>query len=173
MQSDSLQQFVKDAQEGWSGLNSDTVTRLTQALERLVANCGTEAWCRKIHEEKPETVELYRDEKWGFVLLAHTERKGLYRPPHDHGCGWVFYILQHGRNRIGTYRLVTDRQGHSSLVTRGDSTKHPGECSVYLPGDIHDTECMSDYIVQFRLTSSDFAKEKAEGRMTVFSSFRR
>ncbi len=56
--------------------------RLTQALERLVANCGGEAWCRKIHEEKPETLELYRDEKRGFVLLAHTERKGLYRPPH-------------------------------------------------------------------------------------------
>ena len=173
MSSDSLQQFIKEAQDGWSGLNSCTVVRLQQALERLAASCADEAWFRKIHDEKPETIELYRDGKWGFILLAHVERKGMYRPPHDHGSGWVFYILQHGETRIGTYQLVTDRQGHTSLVTRGDITKHPGECSVYLPGDIHDTECMSDYIVQFRLTSSDFAKEKAEGRMTIFSDFHR
>lgn len=173
MTSNSLQQFIEEAQTGWSGLDSDTVRRLRQALERLAANCAHEPWLRRIHEEKPDTVELYRDETSGFILLAHTERKRTYRPPHDHGSGWVFYILQHGEIRLGTYKLVTDRHGHSSLVTRGALTKHPGECSVYLPGDIHDTECMSDYIVQFRLTSSDFTKEKAEGRMTIFADFHR
>ena len=172
MAQDALQEFVQDARQSWSGLNSDTVIRLRQALETLVANCAEDAWLKAIHEEKPATVKLYEDETCGFMLLAHVERRGMYRPPHDHGAGWVFYILQHGEIRMGTYRQHTDRHGRTALVTRGDTVKRPGECSVYLPGDIHDTQCMSDYIVQFRLTSWDLAKEKAEGRMTVFAQGR-
>jgi len=44
----------------------------------------------------------------------------------------------------------------------------PGDCRVFLPGDIHDTLCVSENFIQYRLTSSDFKEEIKSGRMTRY-----
>lgn len=46
--------------------------------------------------------ELYRDPEQGFILLAHSEKKDLYRVPHDHGGGWVISAVQSGEIEMKT-----------------------------------------------------------------------
>jgi hypothetical protein len=79
------------------------VAAIRAELERLARAPSTEPWLRALHQEAPASKELYRDSTQGFVLLAHSEPAGLYRPPHDHGRGWVIYALQRGAMEIGTY----------------------------------------------------------------------
>lgn len=164
----TLDRVTKEIQEEWNGLTSHTVLRTRELLKELTLAPDDEPWLAKIHAEKPETVELYADPEQGYILLAHTERKGLYRVPHNHGAGWVFYAVQHGENRMSTYKQTTTPDGRTHLVSRGSHDLRKGDCEVFLPGDIHDTECLTDYMVQFRLTSSDFKQEKTSGRMIQF-----
>lgn len=168
MNRSALDKFKTQAQKNWSGLNSDTVLSMKDALVELARTSNNEAWLQKIHQEKPASVELYRDERFGFILLAHTEEKGTYRRPHNHGAGWVFYAVQHGKTEMATYKQMTNTRGQTELVSRGGDMMGAGDCKVFLPGDIHDTKCLSDYLVQFRLTSSDLKKEITEGRMEKF-----
>lgn len=164
----TLDRVTKAIHEHWNGLTSDTVTRTRELLKELTLAPDDEPWLAEIHAEKPETVELYADADRGYILLAHTETRGLYRVPHNHGAGWVFYAVQHGENRMSTYKQTTRPDGTAHLVSRGSHDLRKGDCEVFLPGDIHDTECLTDYLVQFRLTSSDFKQEKTSGRMVQF-----
>jgi hypothetical protein len=102
------------------------------------------------------------------VLLAHSEPADLYRPPHDHGDGWVIYALQRGEMEIGTYGRVQDGQGRVRLVQRDVSTLRAGEARIYLPGDIHDTRCVSGPSLLFRFTDRDLRAEQQAGRMTRY-----
>jgi predicted metal-dependent enzyme (double-stranded beta helix superfamily) len=113
----------------------------------------------RLHEEASESHELYRDPTHGFVLLAHTESPGLYRPPHDHGRGWVIYAVQRGETEMGTYARVPDAQGKVQLVKRDSSVLRPGQARIYLPGDIHDTRCTKGPLLLYRFTSCDLKKE--------------
>ncbi|MBU6953118.1 hypothetical protein [Hahella sp. HN01] len=168
MQPTALDHFIESAREGWDGLTTSNVIRLRRLLQDLAKTSAEEPWLAQIHADRPDMVELYTDLEHGFRLLAHTEPRGLYRAPHDHGFGWVLYALQHGALEMSTYQSITDKRGGTRLVSRGCDTLNPGDCRVFLPGDIHDTKCVSDYIVQFRLTSSDFKLEKKEGRMIQY-----
>jgi CRP-like cAMP-binding protein len=107
-----------------------------------------------------ETKEIYRDEKWGFVFTAYTENKDQYRIPHDHGDGWVIYTVVSGIMEMGSYSQDTGK------IVRGSSDRlQSGESRVYLPGDIHDTRCLSDRVIILRFTSCDLKIEEREGRM--------
>lgn len=152
----------------WTGLDTATVHRARDLMRTLTRAPAGEPWLAQILEAQPESVELYRDPEHGFLLLAHVEQRGSYRSPHDHGSGWVVYAVQSGVTRMGSYRAFDGPDHAPRLVSRGARDLLAGDCEVYLPGDIHDTECRSDTLVQFRLTSCDFALEKAQGRMTVF-----
>ncbi|MEM9462286.1 MAG: hypothetical protein AAGF11_49490 [Myxococcota bacterium] len=54
------------------------------------------------------------------------------------------------------------------LPARESSDVHPGQARVFLPGDVHDTDCVSDRVVVLRLTSCDFGEELRSGRMTRY-----
>lgn len=107
---------------------------------------------------KPRT--SYRDPVHGFVLLAHTEIEGRYRPPHDHGRSWVIYGVLQGEMKMGTYapRQMTQAmaRGWSSEDRRSSAQE---TYKVYLPGDIHDTLCVSGPAIQFRFTARDLRQE--------------
>ncbi|MBU3004218.1 hypothetical protein [Paraglaciecola arctica] len=164
----SLENFIKEVTMRWSGLNTQTTTGVRKLLMDLAKAPSDEHWLKELHRDKSPASQLYHDSDHGFMLLAHTEKKGHYRSPHNHGAGWVFYTVQSGALEMNTYKQITTSKGITHLVSRGSEIMKAGDCKLFLPGDIHDTKCLSEDFMQFRLTSSDFKEEIKSGRMTRF-----
>lgn len=155
MKQTSLQSFIENVSASWGPLTSELVDGLRVRMERLLETPVTEDWVSALYEEAPESRELFRHPTHGFVLLAHTEPAGLYRPPHDHGTGWVVYGVQRGETEMTTYARVADPSGATRIVKRGTTILRPGQVEAYLPGDIHDTRCIAGPLLLFRFTSCD------------------
>lgn len=169
MASHTLETSMEGIQSIWGALSDELVAACRRRLEDLLRAPATEEWLAALHREAPANKELYRDPTHGFMLLAHTEYAGLYRPPHDHGRGWVIYAMQSGEIEMRTYARVGDPNGSVRLVSRDSTLLRPGQVQVYLPGDIHDTRCMSASALLFRFTERDLKKEdKEEHRVTRF-----
>ncbi len=169
MANNSLEKFIEGVRQSWGPLTSEVVAGCRQYLEELVKSSSTEDWLAALHRDAPAYNDLYRDPAHGFVLLAHTEQAGLYRPPHDHGRGWVIYAIQQGEIEMGTYARVEAPDGNVKLVKRDSTLVRPGQVQVYLPGDIHDTRCISGPALLFRFTERDLKKEdKEEHRVTRY-----
>jgi len=162
MDDDALSNGIERIRAAFGPLGTEVVARVRAELERLARAPASERWLRALHEEAPESKELHRDGRHGFVLLAHSEPAGLYRAPHDHGRGWVIYALQRGEMEIGTYARVQDADGHVRLVQRDLSLLRAGEARAYLPGDIHDTRCLAGPSLLFRLSDRDLKREDRE-----------
>lgn len=118
----------------WGPLSTEVVAGCRRHLEELLKSPVTEDWLSALHRKAPASEELYRDRTNGFVLLAHTEYAGLYRPPHDHGRGWVIYALQRGEIEMGTYARIENPDGRVKLVKRDSTLVRPGQVQVYLGG---------------------------------------
>jgi len=164
----SLENFIDETKLRWSGLNSETTTSVRQLLMELTKTSPEEHWMKGLQREQPPEKKLYQDPEYGFMLLAHSEKKGNYRSPHNHGAGWVFYAVLSGEMEMSTYKQITTSKGITHLVSRGSEIMRVGDCKLFLPGDIHDTRCLSENFMQFRLTSSDFKAEIKSGRMIRF-----
>ena len=169
MSRNSLEKFTEGVSSIWGPLGTELVAGCRQHLEGLVETTPAEEWLAALHREALAYVELYRDPSHGFMLLAHTETGGLYRPPHDHGRAWVMYAVQQGEIEMGTYARIEDPEGRQKLVKRNTTLVRPGCVQVYLPGDIHDTRCLSGSALLFRFTERDLKKEdKEEHRVTRY-----
>lgn len=164
MNNDALATFIEQTRAAFGPLTTDMVASVRVQLEQLAKAPSAEPWLQALHDEAPASKELYRDSTHGFVLLAHSEPTALYRPPHDHGRGWVIYALERGEMEIGTYARVEDAEGRVRLVQRDTSLLRAGEARVYLPGDIHDTRCVSGPSLLFRFTERDLKKEDQEAQ---------
>lgn len=162
MTDDTLATFIDRSRAAFGPLTSEMVASVRGELEQLAKAPSTERWLETLHAASPASEELYRDADHGFVLLAHAEPTGLYRPPHDHGRGWVIYALQRGEMEIRTYARVEDADGRVRLVEREAQRLSAGEARVYLPGDIHDTRCVRGPSLLFRFTERDLKKEDQE-----------
>lgn len=162
MSKNSLEKAVEGIGSIWGPLSSELVAACRQHLEELLKTSPTEAWLAALHAEGPASQEMHRDPAHGFVLLAHTEHAGLYRPPHDHGRGWVIYAMQQGESEMGTYARIENPDGSVKLVKRGSTLVRPGDVQVYLPGDIHDTRCVAGPALLFRFTERNLKKEDQE-----------
>lgn len=167
MSTSTLEASMAGMRSIWGPLGSDVVAGARAQMQRLVATAASEDWLARLHRLQPVNEELYRDPQHGFVLLAHTEPSGLYRPPHDHGRSWVIYAIQQGEIEMGTYARVQDRNGRVRLVKRGTTLVRAGEVQVYLPGDIHDTCCVNGPALLFRFTERDLKKEDQEAHRVV------
>jgi hypothetical protein len=167
MKQDSLSKFIQEIRQVWGPLNSELVAKSQVLMEKLASSPSGEAWIANIQGIE-NSLELYRDPEHGFILLAHIEKEGLYRAPHDHGNGWVVYAVQSGQMEMRTYGRLKGEHGKEALVRRDKYRMNPGEARAYLPGDIHDTRCISDSVLMLRLTSGDLKKEKREGRMSQY-----
>ena len=164
MTNNTLATTVERIRSVWAPLSTEVVAGCREQLEELLKAPPTEEWLAALHHDAPANQELYRDPAEGFVLLAHTEPAGLYRPPHDHGQGWVIYAIQQGEIEMGTYARVEPANGSPKLVKRNSTIVRPGQVQVYLPGDIHDTRCLSGPALLFRFTSRDLKQEDKQGR---------
>ena len=168
MNGDALDHFIDNTRAAFGPLTTELVASVRAELERLARSSGTEPWLRALHEESPASKQLYRDGTHGFVLLAHSEPAGLYRPPHDHGQGWVIYALQRGEMEIGTYARVEEPDGRVRLVQRDTTLLRAGDARVYLPGDIHDTRCLIGPSLLLRFTERDLKSAHEEPWITRY-----
>lgn len=165
---DALTTFLDHTRTTWGPLASRLAADVRAELARLMLTPSDEPWLQELLHDLPPSRELHRDPTHGFLLLAHSETTGLYRPPHDHGRGWVVYALQQGEMEISTYARVEDAKG-VRLVKRDTSLLRPGEARVYLPGDIHDTRCLHGPSLLFRFTERDLKREDlVEHRVTRY-----
>ena len=165
----SLDAFSDAIRSAWGPISSELVTACRKRLEALTRSDAGEAWLAALLAERPASRELRRDAAHGFMLLAHNENEGLYRPPHDHGRAWVVYGVQSGALEIRTYAKAVDKTGEPFLVLRDATRLGPGEARAYLPGDIHDTRCLTENALLFRFTERDLRHEdQVERRLTRF-----
>jgi hypothetical protein len=170
MNQDTLERTLEAIRSDWGPLSSEVVGASQRHLEQLLQAPATETWLSALHRDAPASRELYRDPANGFVLLAHTEHAGLYRPPHDHGRSWVIYAVQQGEIEMGTYARVENPETGVRLVKRNSTVVRAGQVQVYLPGDIHDTRCLTDSALLFRFTERDLKKEdREEHRVTRYT----
>ena len=163
----ALQSFTDDVRSHWGPLTSDLAEGCQAAMETLLRASPDEGWLAKLHQEAPASAELHRDPDHGFMLLGHTEQAGLYRPPHDHGRSWVIYGVQHGEVEMGAYGRVADAAGKVRLVKRDSTVVRAGQALAYLPGDIHDTRCLTDAALLFRFTERDLKLEDKRDRQVT------
>jgi hypothetical protein len=170
MQCNQLDAFVAAVRAAWGNEQGDLVETCRSELSRLSLADPHEGWLAGLLGERPATRELHRDANHGFMLLAHAENEGLYRPPHNHGWAWVVYCVQSGELEVATYATQVDPSGDTGLVELGRTILRPGEARAYLPGEIHDTRCLSETAVLFRFTERDLRHEdQVEGRVTRFA----
>jgi hypothetical protein len=169
MAKSALDTFIEAVRSDWGPLSTDLIAASSRRLAALLAADPAEPWLADLHREQPLSRELYRDPDHGFVLLAHAEPAGLYRPPHDHGRSWVLYGVQRGDSEMGTYGRLEDAGGAPRLVKRNATLVGPGQVQVYLPGDIHDTRCTTGPALLFRFTERDLkVEDKVEHRITRY-----
>jgi hypothetical protein len=168
MAKNALETFVESVRDHWGPISTDLVERSRQLLDELTLTDEHEHWLASLLAERPATRELHREPSHGFMLLAHSEQAGLYRPPHDHGRAWVCYAVQSGELEITTYARIGDGKG-SRLVRREAHLLRPGHARLYLPGDIHDTRCLSEKALVLRFTERDLRHEdQVEQQLTRF-----
>ena len=169
METNSLAAFIEATRSVWGPLTSELVAACRQQLQLLLGASPAEPWLAALLQQKPAQEELYRDPEHGFLLLAHAEQAGLYRPPHDHGRGWVIYAMQHGEIEMGTYGRIEAPDGQVRLVKRDSTVLRAGQVQVYLPGDIHDTRCLSSSALLLRFTERDLRiEDRQERRVTRY-----
>lgn len=169
MTTTSLSTFAENVRAAWGPLSTELVDACRRQAEALACAAPAEPWLAALHENQPPSQELYRDPDHGFVLLAHTEHAGLYRPPHDHGRAWVIYAVQQGESEMGTYARVADADGRVRLVKRNSTLVRAGQVQVYLPGDIHDTLCTTSSALLFRFTERDLkVEDRQEHQVTRY-----
>jgi hypothetical protein len=159
MAKNTLEETMAAVSAIWGPLTTELAEASRLHIESLAKAPPEEPWLADLHRDQPASRELYRDPVHGFVLLAHVEKTGLYRPPHDHGRSWVIYAVQQGESEMGTYGRVEEGDGKVRLVKRNASLVRPGQVQVYLPGDIHDTLCVTGPALLFRFTERDLKKE--------------
>ena len=69
------------------------------------------------------------------------------------------YAVQAGEIEMGTYGRIIDAEGKVRFVKRDSTLVGPGQVQVYLPGDIHDTQCRTESALLFRFTERDLRVE--------------
>ncbi len=158
-----LKHFIHELQNGWKFKNIEAFYKIQSLVKEMALNETIRNSLKGNSNSLFSGIELYRDEKEGFILLAYAEKKGTYRDPHNHGNGWVVYAVIEGEIEMGNFININSR-----LIIKDDEILKAGECRLYFPGDIHETRCLSETVIILRLTSCDLKEEDRLGRMKRF-----
>ena len=168
MKQHSLDKFIKNVRNSWGPFNAEMVMKFQNYLNEFVSEVDTKLLLKDLEETPQKSAELYRDPDYGFLLLAHVETEGLYRIPHDHGNCWVLYAVQSGEMEMRTYEKKIDEKGNTQITIRETYPVTKGKTRAYLPGDIHDTKCISPRVLMFRFTSCDLKNETLAGKINRY-----
>ena len=132
MPKDSLQKSIDELSENWTGLNSQNIARTHSLLQNLASASPEEPWLASLHEQRLPTVELFRDDNHGFVMLGHTEPGANRFPPTTivmAGFSTLRYSDKSACKR--TLRFQPPKAQPSSLaVESSSSTPAKPECSL-------------------------------------------
>ena len=115
MTESSLDKFVASVRADWGPINTELVMNCRRHLDDISLADAREEWLASLLAERQAMRELHREPS-SFMLLAHAEQRGLYRPPHDHGRAWVVYGVQSGALEIGSYGRVPDSDGERLVL---------------------------------------------------------
>ena len=170
MKNPALEKFKTELNRIWGPATSGLTKEAKRLLEELIVKCKDEDWVKDLLKEGLPYKEVYRSSEHGFILMAHIEQKGDVSLPHDHGDGWVIYATVSGQVDMGIFGKVVRNDGSFEIVQQDEYAQKDGQCSVYLPGDIHDTTTQIDNTLMLRLTSCDFFQELQEGRLSRYEN---
>ena len=165
MKNQALENFIIELSKVWGPLDSQLTKNSKYLLEELTINCKNEDWINELLKNKEPVTEVFKSQEHGFILQAHVEQKGDISPPHDHGNGWVLYSTVKGQVEMRIFHRILQPDGTLKVIQKDSYIQIPGQCSVYLEGDIHDTTAHEDDTLMLRLTSCDFNKEFEQGRL--------
>lgn len=154
-----LKYYVTKLMSAWDLSKNSLIIDTNQVINQIAADSSIILWISELLHEK-ESVELYRDEKHGFILTAYIEKNGQYRIPHNHGNGWVIYSVARGEMEMKSYDQNLKQVNLDRLFS--------GDSRAYAIGEIHDTRCISQDVIILRFTSCDLKVEENEGRMNRF-----
>ena len=74
-----------------------------------------------------------------------------------------------GEIEVRTFARVEEPDGAVPLVQRDSTILRPGIALAYLPGDIHDTRCLTETALEFRFTERDLkVEDRVEHRVTRY-----
>lgn len=163
--SNKIEDAISELQDLWKNLNMESVYKIRAILQSLARDKDVNQKLQIETRDLPKGLELYRDTTEGFVLLAYSEGQGTYRIPHNHGSAWVVYAVVSGEVEMGNYFDASRASGPSRLILKNREILNTGDTRIYLPGEIHDTRCMSENAIILRLTSLDLKVEERDGRM--------
>ncbi|WMW80249.1 hypothetical protein RF679_16590 [Undibacterium cyanobacteriorum] len=158
-----LLEFKNTIQEVWSESTSDKIQILKAHMQALVKDKDL------INQLTSPLIEddliLDHDERLGYYLYAYSEGQGTYRQPHNHGNGWVIYVVLSGIMEMATYFETKSDDGESHIFEKEHYLLTSGDGRAFYPGDIHHTLSLSEGTIILRLTSIDLRGELAIGRM--------
>lgn len=170
MKNQKLEKFITELNRIWGPATSGLTKEAKRLLEELIVNGKDDDWVKDLLKEGLPNKEVYRSSEHGYILMAHVEQKGDASLPHDHGDGWVIYATVSGQVDMGIFGKVVRPDGSLDIVQQDEYALKDGQCSVYLPGDIHDTTTQIDDTLMLRLTSCDFFNELEEGRLNRYEN---
>jgi predicted metal-dependent enzyme (double-stranded beta helix superfamily) len=84
------------------------------------------------------------DPEPGFHITCRADPPGFFRPPHDHGAGWVVYGVYEGA--VEQVRYGWDYAAgplNPRLISKGQFVQRAGEVAYFLPGEAHATRNVS------------------------------
>lgn len=170
MKQNALNTFTTELSKTWGPVSSSLTFKSKALLEDLIKYCEGEDWVTDLLDNQYPEKEIYRSEEHGFLLMGHVEPAGFTSPPHDHGSGWVIYSVVQGEVEMGMFHRVIHQDGVFNLVQKDSYVVSPGQCSIYLPGDIHDAKSLEDNTLMLRLTSCDSQDEIEGGRLVRYTT---
>lgn len=163
-----ITEAAAELQKLWVDLCMESVQKIQLVMKGLAENAEVCTGLRLITRTQQEGYEIFRDRRQGFILLAYSEKNGVYRIPHNHGEAWVVYAMVSGAVEMGNYFNAVRGDVSNHLVLKNREKLIAGDTRIYLPGEIHDTRCVSEEAVILRLTSLDLRAEESAGRMRRF-----
>ncbi len=143
----TLDQFVADLRATFANgeLLPAKATSVAAVLQRLL---GLGGWVqRRLDAGGYDALggSVYTDADYGypgpgFHITCGADTLSQYRPPHDHGAGWVVYGVYKGA--IEQTRYGWDYSAGNlapQFVPRTSFVQKAGEVAYFLPGEAHTT----------------------------------
>lgn len=160
-----IENAVFELQDAWKNLTMESIYKIQTTMQTLARDQELVLKLQNETRNLLNGLELYRDKTEGFVMLTYSESQGTYRTPHNHGSAWVVYAVVTGLVEMGSYFEASSANKSNHLILKNREVLTAGDTQIYLPGEIHDTRCISENATILRLTSLDLKEEERAGRM--------